>query len=372
MKMQYNPETQELELDADEVARVAALKAMYAIEDEEEEKMQQERAEWLTRVQRLDNGQIFQPPKNDRVYQSAGYASQVEGVPHASKWDWWQATVSVESWGSVTSDGEYVDGVDNLLGWLAEKMPFADVRTKPGGTGYKWLTSYVHGDNTVCQVLHGGNNPDPNIKASGHDSEQVRAWIVEAFPEGRISRMDSAIDSMAGTGEFEKAAAWLEARATQAGINCRWIKNSDPTKGDTLYVGSQNSRVMIRLYEKGKQMGYKPNEWWRAEVQLRPDSKNKDVAYYYRSSMCWAATRVTREFYEMITGNKLEAVGFQQPSKQKTLDVRAAHLVKQYGRLLKELAEEEGGWLYVGAYLEKIAEETGVGRLTQPEAGERG
>ena len=100
MKMQYNPETQELELDADEVARVAALKALYAIEDEEEEKMQQERSEWLTRVQRLDNGQIFQPPKNDRVYQSAGYTSQVEGVPHASKWDWWQATVSVESWGT--------------------------------------------------------------------------------------------------------------------------------------------------------------------------------------------------------------------------------------------------------------------------------
>ena len=372
MRMQYNPETQELELDADEVARVAALKALYAIEDEEAAQIQAERDQWMARVQRLDNGQIFQPPKNDRVYQSAGYASQIEGQPHASKWDWWQATVSVESWGSVTSDGEYVDGVDNLLSWLAEKMPFADVRTKPGGTGYKWLTSYVQGDNTVCQVLHGGSNPDPNIKASGYDSEQVRAWIVEAFPEGRISRMDSAVDSMAGTGEFEKAAAWLEERATQAGINCRWIKNSDPTKGNTLYVGSQNSRVMIRLYEKGKQMGYKPNEWWRAEVQLRPDSKNKDAAYYYKSSMCWAATRVTREFYEMITGNKLEAVGFQQPSKQKTLDVRAAHLVKQYGRLLKELAEEEGGWLHVGAYLEKIAEETGVGRLTQPEAGERG
>ena len=153
MKMQYNPETQELELDADEVARVAALKALYAIEDEEAAQIQAERDQWMARVQRLDNGQIFQPPKNDRVYQSAGAASQIEGQPHATKWDWWQATVSVESWGSVTSDGEYVDGVDNLLGWLAEKMPFADVRTKPGGTGYKWLTSYVQGDNTVCQAV---------------------------------------------------------------------------------------------------------------------------------------------------------------------------------------------------------------------------
>lgn len=292
-----------------------------------------------------------------------------------TKYDWWQATISIEGMGTyrekLDSEGyESEPDIEAFLNWLSNNLPMATKRLGAGRNGYERSVSFVIGDTVECLVQWGGVNPDPNITATGHNSPAIHALITSKFPDGKISRIDSAFDSMSGTKSFKTAAIWLEGRATEAGMNYRWIRNSDPSIGDTLYVGSPNSRVMIRLYEKGKQMGYKIDDWWRAEVQLKPSSRDKQSAYSYSPGMVWAASRVTRDFLKYLTGESLAAVGFQGKLPDKTLDTKAGYLLKQYHNTIRELLEESGGAEALVLRLDRIAAEMGLPRLSQREVGE--
>mgnify|MGYP003376376396 CR=1 FL=1 len=306
------------------------------------------------------------------AYQEIRLQEEMHGEHH-SKFDWWQATVSLEGWSTYdSSTGETIHPAENLVKWLSSEITMVDAVRGRGSNSYELKTDFKRGDRIICTVQWGGVNPDPNITATGSDSAFIRGLITAKFPEGRISRVDSAFDSMSGTAEFQRVCAWAEERAEQAGVNCTWIKNSDTTKGDTLYIGSKTSRIQIRIYEKGKQTGYKPGEWWRAEVQFRPESRNKSSAYKYSSGMVWGASRITRDLWSFLGGEKLAAIEEQYSMKQKDLEDRLAHLVKQYGNLLREAVESTGSWVAVGSKLDRLSEQMGKGRILPPEAGERG
>lgn len=306
------------------------------------------------------------------AYEEIRLQEEMHGEHH-SKFDWWQATVSLEGWSTYdSSTGETIHPAENLVKWLSSEITMVDAVRGRGSNSYERKADFKRGDRIICTVQWGGVNPDPNITATGSDSAFIRGLITAKFPEGRISRVDSAFDSMSGTAEFQRVCAWAEERAEQAGVNCIWIKNSDTTKGDTLYIGSKTSRIQIRIYEKGKQTGYKPGEWWRAEVQFRPDSRNKTSAYKYSSGVVWGASRITRDLWSFLGGEKLAAIEEQYSMKQKDLEDRLAHLVKQYGNLLREAVESTGSWVAVGSKLDSLSEQMGKGRILPPEAGERG
>ena len=306
------------------------------------------------------------------TYQEIRLQEEIHGEHH-SKFDWWQATVSLEGWSNYDkTTGEVVGAVENLILWLSGEITMVDVVRGRGSNSYERKADFKRGERTICTVQWGGVNPDPNITATGSDSAFIRGLITAKFPEGRISRVDSAFDSMSGTAEFKRVCAWVEERAEQAGINCTWIKNSDTTKGDSLYIGSKTSRVQIRIYEKGKQMGFKAAEWWRAEVQLRPDTKVKAGAYKYSAGMVWGASRITRELWAFLGGEKLAATNFRESYEMKDLDTTLAHMLKQYGNALKALIEREGSGIAALGILDSLSEQMGKGRILPPEAGERG
>lgn len=290
-----------------------------------------------------------------------------------SKFDWFQVTVSLDGWSSwCESTGEVVSRESNLVKWLASEIAFCDVVEGRGQNSYSHKVDLKRGDSIVCTVQWGGVNPDPNIVATGRHSGEIRDLVRSKFRQGRVSRVDSAFDSLSGESEFRRVTAWLEERAKRAGVNCMWIQNSDKSKGDTLYVGGRSSRVQVRVYEKGKQMGYKAGEWWRAEVQLRPDSKSKGMAYSYSPGMVWSASRVTRDLWAFLGGEQLAAVGFQV-KEEKTMEEKSANFVKQYGNFLKDLIiANNGSVIEAMAYLDRLSESMGRGRIIPPESGERG
>lgn len=53
--------------------------------------------------------------------------------------------------------------------------------------------------------------------------------------------------------------------ASQAG---NWIGDDPNKKGLTFYVGTRHSSQLLRVYEKGKQLGDEASEWCRVEVQF--------------------------------------------------------------------------------------------------------
>jgi phage replication initiation protein len=90
-----------------------------------------------------------------------------------------------------------------------------------------------------------------------------------------LTRCDIAHDDIAGTikvrqcpetymaGGFDR----LHNRplANQAG---NWIGDDPNGKGLTFYVGTRHSSQLLRVYEKGKQLGDSESEWSRVEVQF--------------------------------------------------------------------------------------------------------
>lgn len=321
-------------------------------------------------------------PKHDtRTYRMVQTVSEERGE-QASKYDWWQASISIQGmgkpfWVDINNDkyrvGEWHEetDIDAFLNWMAQKLPMSDRVYRKGNNSYERACAFVCGDSTECLVQWGGVNLDINITSTGGKSPLIHSLITSRFPVGRISRMDSAIDSLSGTSAFRAAAKWLESRADQAGVNYRWIRNSDESIGDTLYVGSPTSRVMIRLYEKGKQMGYRPSEWWRAEVQLKPSSRDKETAYEYSPGMVWGASRITRDFMQYLTGESLQASSFQAPKIDKDLDTKAAYLIKQYHNTIRDLLQDSGSANALILRFDRIAESMGLPRLSEPESGER-
>jgi phage replication initiation protein len=102
------------------------------------------------------------------------------------------------------------------------------------------------------------------------DFNAVRLW-GETYEAG-ITRVDLAHDDLLGeTINISCALDWWEAGAFNASGRPPRSKLEDDLNmgyGKTLYVGRRGSGKLLRIYEKGKQLGDPSSLWVRAEVEL--------------------------------------------------------------------------------------------------------
>lgn len=121
-----------------------------------------------------------------------------------------------------------------------------------------------------------------------------------------------------------------------------------PEQGRTLYLGSPKSAMLLRLYEKGKQLGHDTmaarmfHNWVRIEAQLRPQRPEaKIAAASFTPADVWGASVFTRQIAERIF---IEAVKpFIQPRKASSLDVALNWACKQYGNAFSSELDRLGG-----------------------------
>lgn len=102
------------------------------------------------------------------------------------------------------------------------------------------------------------------------DWNAVRVW-GQTY-EAKITRVDLAHDDFTGDQiNISKALEWF--REGQFSTNGRppaaqFIDDLGSNKGKTLYIGQRTSGKLLRVYEKGKQLGDPASTWVRAEVEL--------------------------------------------------------------------------------------------------------
>ena len=275
-------------------------------------------------------------------FQEVGTLAEMDGQAF-TKFDWWQVSVDLSevfhSFDPAT--GECFEPIDKFMEQVNRHYPSADWSKSGGKNGYAWQASLKIGERRIMGVSWGGSHDLANIVVSGSETNDVRSYLIGAGilpPSGvRVSRVDSAFDSRSGTAAFREIAAWAEFRAAEAGIkDVMWWKNMNPTKGDTLYIGSKSSRVQIRIYEKGKETGYLPDEWWRAEIQFRPRSTEKASTYAMSSGLIWGSSPFARELHAKLTGSYPACLDTGYVPKEKDLDHRLLQLSIQYGNLIAE------------------------------------
>lgn len=240
--------------------------------------------------------------------------------------DWLNFTVSDD----VVSFDDLVRGLldvcPNLGGFI------------PAGRGVHGYSDRYDSRVGSAIVATGGNRSHLVQLAGGSFSAETHLPTLREFVShhhARITRVDLCCDFLDGALGVDDAVNLYRAGAftvggrppsvSQAG---NWLTADD--KGRTLYVGRGANGKMLRVYEKGKQVGAPDSPWVRWEVQLRavdrgiPHDVITDPATYfagaYPDALSWAAPGSRIKTLAAIDGIVLDAL--------------CDHARRAYGRLV--------------------------------------
>lgn len=135
-------------------------------------------------------------------------------------------------------------------------------------------------------VFYGGNSNRPFLQLNGSGCALVDMMklfdVVASMHKVRITRCDLAYDDVEGhfgsildvvssykKGLFKRHG--MQPTVSQVGD---WISDDAP-KGRTLYIGSRTGAAMMRIYEKGRELGNPTSPWIRYELELK--SKDYEI-----------------------------------------------------------------------------------------------
>lgn len=122
---------------------------------------------------------------------------------------------------------------------------------------------------------------------------------------GSASRIDIAFDLL-GYGvnplrvyEDWKKGKWTSRARTVQPLT-KGVMGADGvvTEASTIYIGSRSSQIMVRMYEKGKQMGL-PDDWLRVEIELKGDKAQCAIEDMVRLGIPEVGRQILREFIDM-------------------------------------------------------------------------
>jgi len=177
--------------------------------------------------------------------------------------------------GSVDTREFFVNAWFEYLGPV-----FGDFEDRGRGLhGYE--KSFVF-ENGGVMFAFGGQNGTAFISIPGKGCAYIKDWdeareFFEVQLGGRITRWDGAMDDYLGVHSVDLALEWYLAGLFGTGGNKPTMKQvgnwvEPDGSGRTLYIGNRKNGKMLRIYEKGKELGDKLSPWVRWELEL----KNKD------------------------------------------------------------------------------------------------
>lgn len=260
-----------------------------------------------------------------------------------ARWDWYQSTVMV-------ADPQQSGLVDVLL----EAWPLSDWAPAKNLNGYLYGGQIKRGDRTLCHVCWGGQ-AGVNCKSTSDESPTL-ADALQRFGRPHLpTRVDTCVD-WHQTGLFDSMTAALIqfAQDNRLAINQQgdWVRG----EARTLYIGSKDSPVRLVVYEKGyEQGGDAPKDWVRLEVRVRPKRQHRATVAAWHAGQALCAGWVPRAL-QCIGWDHLESQAVGTVWRRSDADRARAALLKQYGAIMAQWAEDVGGWeLFGGAVRDSLA-----------------
>lgn len=150
---------------------------------------------------------------------------------------------------------------------------------------------YVPCDGTavnVGSVYYGGEHHGgrARLELTGAGCSRVKSWEaiqhrLGQLEEVKLTRIDLAVDCLAGEFSVEDAVGWYQAgdftmggRPPRHSLVGDWLS---PKHGRTFEVGRRENGKMLRCYEKGRQLGDSSSLWTRFEVEIR--NNDRDIPF---------------------------------------------------------------------------------------------
>lgn len=253
--------------------------------------------------------------------------------------DWYQGTVSI--------------GPRDLLGVLSPLEtvePFHD--EKPKLKGYAWAKK-LGGRGGSVLVHYGGRNGDefgPNVAGTGPLAPSVAELLrVSGVPHG-AGRVDVREDFL---GDYEACRRGFIDRCNDAGMassDAGSCPESSKQLGRTVYGGARSSFYQPTLYEKGRQLGAEyPENYLRLEHRFTPTKAADKQQLAQLTPVQMVGLRpVSRDLSRSIAGLAVEPYKLTKYPKEPT---PYDFMLRQYGRVFRELLEDHGSPAAVGQQL---------------------
>ena len=257
--------------------------------------------------------------------------------------DWYQCALSVDPQVVVSAAESWFRSESNMCVEVRPAVP-----QRPYKSAVELFTTFPSHEIVFCTVHFGGVNQKCMFRSTSDRASSGSDFVRSVFPDHSCSRVDCALDFMEGPELFPVLVDWLVNYAQNSNpkmtVDYRgdW---SNASKGRTIYIGSRQSSVFIRLYEKGFQQISEGNldadpDWIRFEAEIKPEKKIGKIALSKLSpEQCFGCSRLLRDFVKMISGDKLEAVTVGKVRKMTDHDRSYTHLCYQYGRILLDELE---------------------------------
>lgn len=243
----------------------------------------------------------------------------------------------------------------DMVDYLTYKFDLSESRGCPPRYGYEQARQIYRGDRILATVYWGSVAGGTHVRHEGDLASLLRQYLVEYYTSRKLdmypTRIDSRLD-LFDEGLFDTMARCLTSYAEENGLKIGQMGDWVRGRERTLYIGSRQSELMVRLYEKGQREKLDPN-WIRYEVEFKPKKRDQRVASLDLSAQDILNLRWSGDFLNSVG---LSNTGITEyPSVYKKSDDENAryHLVKQYGRIIENWQEEVGGWESLGKELEK-------------------
>jgi phage replication initiation protein len=174
------------------------------------------------------------------------------------------------------------DGSPQALGGLVRRIS-EELSPKLGALTdrNRGLHGYRHSlafDNGGALFAHGGQRGTGFLSMPGEACALVPDWqraylFLRDELQAKITRWDGAVDDFKGEHSVDLAMQWYLGGSFGTGGNKPSMRQAgnwaepDGT-GRTIYIGKGAHGKMLRVYEKGKQLGDSASPWVRWELQL--------------------------------------------------------------------------------------------------------
>lgn len=287
-------------------------------------------------------GESFSTPFNKPPFFLAEpFLPRKETLGNAAITDWLNCTFPLQD-STLEIDG-FISGLVPFVG--DSFMPFYELGHGLNG----WHRSFKLG-NSGGRFAIGGQNGTAFLSLSGEACTLIKIsqWpsLVHYLSKqynARITRWDGAVDDYEGIHSVDLALKMYNFGEFNAGGNKPTMKQHgnfvepDGT-GRTIYIGKRANGKLLRIYEKGKQLGNTESPWVRWELELHNQDRiipwdvlinpGQYVAGSYKC-MSWVHSKANR----IQTVKNTAQIGYEKL----TDCARSA-----YGKLINVMLEQEG------------------------------
>lgn len=267
-------------------------------------------------------------------------------------WDWYKTSIRLKDndWKDFIAPELFKQWPDHYAEDCPPNRPFEKGRHLVDAESNERLLLICSGGDHVSGITQ--------FQSTGVNSPALAAALLASGVAHEPTRVDAAIDWFED-GLFDTLAHAFKIYAKDHRLSIStpgdWVRG----EGRTLYIGSRNSPLFVRLYEKGYEQRKKgdfkaPLNWVRFEVEVKyKKDYQKKVLSTLSPSDCFRLGWVAG-LCETIMFNEAR---IPMPSVYKAPtndDKRVKWLVKQYGSAIQGLIDSKGSPEAMGVYLAQL------------------